>query len=61
MIKYYYPDGDWCYRALHTTHAVFHNPEGKLMARAQKGDGSGELYEFEITGFELIEPGQVFT
>jgi len=60
MIKYYYPDGDWCYRALHTTHAVFHR-DGKLIGRAQKPDGSGELYEFEITGFELIAPGQVFT
>ena len=59
MIKYYYPDGDWCYRALHTVHAVFHR-DGKLISRAEKGDGSGP-YEFEITGFELIAPGQVFT
>lgn len=58
MIKYYYPDGDWCYRALHTAHAVFHDPEGKLIARAQKPDGIG-LYEFEITGFELIGPGEI--
>jgi len=35
MIKYYDPDGDWCYRALHTAHAVFHNAEGKLIARAE--------------------------
>ncbi|MCK0143178.1 hypothetical protein [Aliiroseovarius sp. F20344] len=59
MIKYYYPDGDWCYRALHTAHAVFHK-DGKLIARAQKPDGTG-LYEFEITGFELIGPGDVHT
>lgn len=57
MIKYYYPDGDWCYRALHTAHAVFHR-DGKLIARAETSDGS-ELYEFEITGFELIGPGEV--
>ena len=37
---------------------MFHNPEGKLMARAEKSGGSA-LYEFEITGFELIGPGQV--
>lgn len=58
MIKYYYPDGDWCYRALHTVHAVFHDAEGRLVARAEKPDRS-ELYEFEITGFELIGPGEV--
>lgn len=57
MIKYYYPDGDWCYRALHTAHAVFHR-DGKLIARAEKPDQSG-LYEFEITGFELIGPGAI--
>ena len=57
MIKYYYPDGDCCYRALHTAHAVFHR-DGKLIARAENADGS-ELYEFEITGFELIGPGEV--
>lgn len=56
MIKYYYPDGDHCYRALHTTHAVYHTAEGKLMARAMKPDNS-ELYEFEIAGFELVEAG----
>ena len=55
MIKYYYPDGSHCYRALHTTHAVFYDEAGKLIARAQKGDGSG-LYEFEIVGFEYLEP-----
>lgn len=60
MIKFYYPDGDWCYRALQTAHAVFHNDDGKLTARAERADGSG-LYEFEITGFELIGPGQVHT
>ena len=59
MIKYYYPDGDWCYRAMHTAHAVFHR-DGKLIARAEKPDGSG-LYEFEITEFELIGPGETHT
>lgn len=56
MIKYYYPNGDHCYRALHTAHAVFHNEEGKLIARASTPDNN-ELYEFEITGFELVEAG----
>ena len=56
MIKYIYPDGTYCFRALHTTHAVFYDSEGRLIARAEKGDGSG-LYEFEIAGFELIAPG----
>ncbi len=60
MIKYYYPDGDWCYRALHTTHAVYHDSEGKLIARADRPDRNG-TYEFEITGFELVGTGQVCT
>jgi len=59
MIKYLYPDGSHCFRALHTAHAVFYNPEGKLIARAQKPGGDG-LYEFEIVGFELIGPGYVY-
>lgn len=56
MIKYYYPNGDTCYRALHTTHAVYHATDGRLMARTMKPDNSA-LYEFEITGFELLETG----
>ena len=56
MIKYYYPDGSYCYRALHTTHAVFYDEEGRLMARAMRPDNS-ELYEFEIIGFELVPAG----
>jgi hypothetical protein len=55
MIKYTYPDGSHCYRALHTTHAVFRDDAGKLIARAQKADGT--LYEFEIASFELLKPG----
>jgi hypothetical protein len=58
MIKYIYPDGSHCYRALHSTHAVFRNDEGKLIARATKADGSH--YEFEIAGFELLQPGIVY-
>ena len=58
MIKYIYPDGTYCFRALHTTHAVFRNDEGKLIARAAKA--TGELYEFEIAGFELLETGKVY-
>ena len=55
MIKYIYPDGSHCYRALHTTHAVFRDKDGKLIARAQKPDGT--LHEFEIKGFELLKTG----
>ena len=56
MIKYYYPDGSHCYRALHTAHAVFRAEDGRLIARAMKPDNSA-LYEFEIVGFELVETG----
>lgn len=56
MIKYYYPDGTHCYRALHTAHAVFRDDEGRLMARAERPDRNG-FYEFEITGFELVPAG----
>ena len=37
--------------------AVYHNEDGKLIARAQKPDGTG-LYEFEIVAFELLRPGR---
>jgi hypothetical protein len=57
MIKYYYPDGTHCYRALHTTHAVFTSDDGTLTARTMRPDNSA-LYEFEIVGFELVEPGK---
>lgn len=56
MIKYYYPDGSCCYRALHTTHAVYLADDGRLIARTMRPDNS-ELYEFEIVGFELLEAG----
>jgi hypothetical protein len=56
MIKFYYPDGSYCFRALHTAHAVFFNDGGKLIARYTLRDDSG-LYEFEIAGFELVEAG----
>ena len=58
MIKYIYPDDSYCFRALHTTHAVFRNDQGQLIARAEKADGT--LYEFEIKGFELLEAGRVY-
>jgi len=32
---------------------------GQLIARAEKGDGSG-MYEFEIKGFELLQSGQFY-
>lgn len=56
MLKYTYPDGSHCYRAIHTAHAVYTNDEGKLVARAEKSDQSG-MYEFEIKGFEILQPG----
>ena len=56
MIKYYYPNGDHCYRALHTVHAVYHDEDGKLIARAMN-PANTELYEFEIVAFELVPPG----
>lgn len=59
MIKYIYLDGTHCYRALHTTHAVFRDDAGKLIARAAQPDGG--LYEFEIAGFELLAPGTVYS
>jgi hypothetical protein len=59
MIKYIYPDGSHCYRALHSTHAVFRDDEGRLIARARKADGA--FYEFEIAGFELLEPGRLYS
>lgn len=60
MIKFIYPDSTHCYRALHTVHAVFRNDQGQLIARAEKADRTG-MYEFEIAGFELLEPGQLYT
>ena len=59
MIKYIYPDGTHCYRALHTTHAVFRDDQDRLIARAEKADGA--LYEFEIAAFVLLEPGVVYS
>ena len=55
MIKNVYRDGTYCYRALHTTHAVFRDDSGRLIARAERADGT--LYEFEIVSFELLTPG----
>jgi hypothetical protein len=60
LIKFIYPDGSHCYRALHTVHAVFTDDEGKLIARAEKADQSG-MYEFEIGGFELLQPGVLYS
>jgi len=59
MIKYIYPDDTYCFRALHTSHAVFRDDQGRLIARAEKTDGT--LYEFEIKGFELLETGKVYS
>lgn len=60
MIKYIYPDGTHCYRALHTVQAVYTNDEGKLVSRALHPDQSGP-YTFEIKGFEILEAGVVYS
>ena len=59
MIKFIYPDDTYCFRTLHTVHAIFYNDDGKLIARAEKGDLSG-MYEFEIKAFELLEAGKQY-
>jgi len=59
LLKYNYPDGTHCYRALHTTHAVYRSEDGKLIARADRPDRNG-TYEFEITSFELLESGRTY-
>ena len=60
MIRFNYPDGDHCFRALQTVHAVYNNADGKLIARAEKADRF-DMYEFEITSFELVEAGVTLT
>jgi hypothetical protein len=60
MIKYIYLDGTHCCRALHTVHPVYTNDEGKLVSHAHKADGSGP-YEFEIKGFEVLQPGVIYS
>ena len=47
MLKYLYPDGTRCYRAIHTAHAVFRDADGKSIARAETANQSG-MYEFEL-------------
>lgn len=59
MVKFNYPDGTHCYRAMHTVHAVFTNTNGVLVARAEKPDRS-DMYEFEITSFEVLQSGTVY-
>ncbi len=53
MIKYIYPDGSHCYRAIHTVHAVFRDDDGKLITRVHKPEGGFKI--FEIKGFEIIK------
>ena len=55
MVRFHYTDGDWCYRPLHTVHAIFHDARGRLIARAEALPGEG-FKEFEIAGFDLIGP-----
>ena len=59
MLKYIYPDGTHCYRALHIVQAIYTNEDGKLVSRALKADQSG-FYTFEIKGFEILEPNVVY-
>lgn len=56
MIKIHYPDGQYCYRPLHTVHAVYRAEDGKLIARTTRSDEPG-LKEFEILAFELLDSG----
>ena len=57
MVKFYYPDGDWCYRAIQTVHAFFSQFRRQTYCAGRKGDRNG-YYEFEITEFEMIGPGE---
>lgn len=58
MIKYIYPDSTHCYRALHTVQAIYRDDNNKLVSRALTPEGG--LKVFEISGFEVLEPGQVY-
>ena len=58
MIKFIYPDGIHCYRALHSVHAVYRDEEDKLVARATTPEGVYKV--FEIAGFEILQSGEVF-
>ena len=60
MVKFQYPYDDWCYRGPHTVHAVFRDPEGRSIARTERGDRNG-FNEFEIAGFKLVGPGEVLS
>lgn len=59
MLQYTHSHGSHCHRAIHTAHAEIRNDEGKLIARAEKSDQSG-MYEFEIKGFEILQPGVTY-
>lgn len=58
MIKFIHPNDSYCFRALHSVHAVFYDDTGVLTARTDRPDGS--FYEFEIKGFEVLEAGRVY-
>jgi len=58
MIKYIYPDDTYCYRALHTVQAVYHDDEGRLVSRALTPEGTPKT--FEIKGFEILQPGEFY-
>ena len=58
MIRFIYPDDSFCFRVLHSVHAVFYSDAGTLIARVKKADEI--YYEFEIKAFELLEPGRLY-
>ena len=58
MIKYIYPDGEICYRALHTVQAVYRDEDNKLVSRVLTPEG--DLKVFEIAGFEVLQPSVVY-
>jgi len=58
MIKYIYPDGTHCYRALHTVQAIYYDEDEKLVSRALTPEGVPKV--FEIAGFEVLQPGQLY-
>ncbi len=58
MIKYIYPDGTHCYRALHTVQAIYRDEEDRLVSRALTPEGN--LKVFEIKGFEVLKAGELY-
>ena len=55
MVKLIQPDDSVRYRALHSVHESFYNKNNVLTAHTD-----GRWQEFEIKGFEVLEPGRVY-